>query len=371
MIDVAPVRRRWLFGFLCLLGIGLLVSPLRAHLRALMLLETLSGAAAAESSGDRAPRIHELRLASGRARAYVPLATAPGAVPMVLVHGIHYRGIDEPRFIKFAQALTASGSVVLTPELTDLADYHLRPKSKDDIAGAVRYLRSLTGKKVALVGVSFGGGLSIATAAEPSVAEDVSFVVSVGGHGDVERVSRYLLSGHAARPNGTMLDLPSHDYGVAVFAYEHVEDLFAAEDRPVATRALRAWLHEDAPLAKREAAAASANGSRKLQQVFEHDSAALAPELSRIFAAHKDELLLVSPTAYATEVHAPVFLLHGAGDNVVPSTEAEWLATELPNVRSVLVSPALAHVELGKKETLRDQWDLVHFMAQVLGAASA
>ncbi|MFO0666252.1 MAG: alpha/beta hydrolase [Polyangiaceae bacterium] len=347
-------------------------SPVRHHLRALSLLRTLAGAPE-QAAAAAPPHVYDLRLPSGKARAFVPAKDAAGAsaLPIVLVHGIHYRGIDEPRFTKFAQALTASGSVVLTPELSDLADYQLRTKSKDDISGAVHYLHDLTGKKVALVGVSFGGGLAISTAAEERVAKEVAFVVSVGGHGDVERVSRYLLSGHAPRPDGSTLDLPSHDYGVAVFSYEHVDDLFAADDRATATRALRAWLHEDAAGAKREASSASAAGRKKLERIFEHDSLALADELSRVFEAHREELRQVSPSTQASRVEAPVFLLHGAGDNVVPPTEAEWLAKELPNVRSVLVSPALVHVELGKKDRLVDQWNLVHFMAGVLSGTSA
>lgn len=359
-------RRR--IGLVLLAFLALLIVPVQKHLRAAAMLQALAGAG---TPGDLAPRIQELRLSSGRARAYVPLQQERSGVPMVLVHGIHYRGIDEPRFIKFAKALTATGSVVLTPELGDLADYQLRTKSKDDIATAVQLLHGITGKKVALVGVSFGGGLAIATAGEARIADEVAFVVSVGGHGDVERVSRYLLSGHAQHPDGSALDLPAHGYGVAVFAYEHVDDLFAGADRPIAARSLRAWLHEDQATAKKEAATASKEGQAKLAQMFDHDSSALFPELARIFEAHRAELALVSPSAHARDVRAPVFLLHGAGDNVVPPTEAEWLAQELPNVRAVLVSPALVHVELGKKERLLDQWNLVHFMAGVLSAASA
>ena len=49
-----------------------------------------------------------------RARLYVPRGVAhpPG---MVLVHGIHHLGIDEPRLMNFARAAASDGFSVLTP----------------------------------------------------------------------------------------------------------------------------------------------------------------------------------------------------------------------------------------------------------------
>jgi hypothetical protein len=68
-----------------------------------------------------------------------------------------------------------------------------------------------------------------------------------------------------------------------------------------------------------------------------------------------------------------VFLLHGAGDNVIPSAETEWLAHEVPPslLREALVSRAIVHVELGPETPASETWDLVHFMAGVLEAADA
>src|SRR5580704_9705678 len=44
---------------------------------------------------------------------------------MVVVHGIHHLGIDEPRLVSFARAVAASGFAVLTPHISALADYHV------------------------------------------------------------------------------------------------------------------------------------------------------------------------------------------------------------------------------------------------------
>ncbi len=71
-------------------------------------------------------------------------------------------------------------------------------------------------------------------------------------------------------------------------------------------------------------------------------------------------------------MRAPVYLLHGAGDKVIPSSETLWLARDVPKglVRDVLVSPALVHVEMQGDPGFREKFALVHFMAEVLDAAA-
>ena len=67
-------------------------------------------------------------------------------------------------------------------------------------------------------------------------------------------------------------------------------------------------------------------------------------------------------------MRASVYVLHGAGDTVIPATEALWLGKDVPpaRLRSVLVSPAIQHVEL-KEPKLSDKAELVHFMGRVIG----
>jgi hypothetical protein len=84
------------------------------------------------------------------------------------------------------------------------------------------------------------------------------------------------------------------------------------------------------------------------------------------------DMKLVSPHDRLAGLKANVYLLHGAGDTVVPATETMWLAHDVPpsSLRAVLVSPAIEHVEL-KEPSVSDQWALVHFMGDVIGEAEA
>src|SRR5690348_1672320 len=96
-----------------------------------------------------------------RARYYVPrgVGSPPG---MVVCHGVHHLGIDEPRMERFARAIASSGVLVLTPELQDLADYRIDPRSVTTIGRAAIQLRERVHKNgVGVLGLSFAGGLSL------------------------------------------------------------------------------------------------------------------------------------------------------------------------------------------------------------------
>jgi pimeloyl-ACP methyl ester carboxylesterase len=94
--------------------------------------------------------------------------------------------------------------------------------------------------------------------------------------------------------------------------------------------------------------------------------------LERADERHADDMAAVSPHGRLATLKTPVFLLHGAGDNIIPSAETEWMAAELPkrSLKAVLISPVLSHLDLdGAKPTTADQLRLVHFFAEVLHAA--
>src|SRR5512135_2141330 len=94
-----------------------------------------------------------------RARYYLPsgVSDPPG---MVVCHGVHHLGIDEPRMMKFAHAIASAGVMVITPELKELADYHIDPKSITTIGRASEMLRARVKRSgVGVLGLSFAGGL--------------------------------------------------------------------------------------------------------------------------------------------------------------------------------------------------------------------
>jgi dienelactone hydrolase len=308
---------------------------------------------------------------TARLRWYVPRGgeNGKGGTPgLVLVHGIHRLAVDEPRLVRFARALAANGVTVLTPEVRELADYQVDPRSIETIGAAAHMLRMKLSRKVGVMGMSFAGGLSLLAACDRRFEADIGMVVAVGAHDDASRVARFFATSTIARPNGETASLEAHGYGVLVFAYAHADRFFPEEDRAIARQALSSWLAGDRDAA-RAAAGRSSDASRELlAALFDRRlDRVLQPFLAAI-EADAPALQAISPHGRLDHLHVPIFLLHGAGDSVIPPPETEWLARDVPSgvLRDVLISRALVHVEPGGQPTWYEQWELLHFVADVL-----
>ena len=300
-------------------------------------------------------------------RLYIPqgIANAPG---MVIVHGVHHLGVEEPRLVKFARAMSASGIRVLTPELAVLADYRINGNSIELIGAAARGLSTDMGKRVGVLGLSFAGGLCLLTAADPHYEPFIQFVVSVGSHDDLERVSGFLITNTIERPDGTTLQMAAHEYGPLVLIYSRVSDFFPSGDVEAATKALRLLLWEKVDESRKAAEQLSPASRKKMELLYNHQSAALADEMKHVIAHHRAEMVPVSPHGQLTSLHVPVLLLHGAADNVIPPSELLWLQKDVPPqlLKNALVSPAISHVSMEGEPSWKDKFRLVHFMAQML-----
>ncbi len=362
-----------LIASLVLIG-AVLLHPIGAHLRAVSLLLRFSNqnAGGLAASFARHPFQEEDGVAQTphgplRYRMYAPQDVKnPGAV--VLLHGVHHLGIEDPRMWNLARALAGAGVLVMTPELHDLADYRVTARTIDVIGDSANVLSTRMQRKVGVIGLSFAGGLSLLAAGRPEYAPRIGFVMAIGAHDDMGRVARFFAANVIARPDGTQSTLAAHEYGVLVLAYAHLEDFFSPQDIPPAREALREWLWEK-PDAMQAAAKLSPAGQKEFDELLHHREL-LRDSLLQEITLHKDEMDAVSPHGHMAALQAPVYLLHGAGDTVIPASETLWLARDVPAqwLKASLVSQALVHVDMGGKVKWQDQWQLVDFMAQVLDA---
>lgn len=304
---------------------------------------------------------------------YVPLGVSnPPA--MAVLHGVHHLGIEEPRLKNFARALASHGVLVATPEMADLADYHVERQIIDVIGRSVQDLKQRSGaQKVSVLGLSFAGGLALVAATDERYANDIGVVASIGGYDDLARVLRYYATNSIDQPDGTRWTIPAHEYGILVVAYSHPEEFFAPEDTEVARVAIRQQLYENAAEAQRVAAQLSPAGRERMNLLLAHKTEVLSSDLLRALARHESETSFVSPTGKLAHLKSDVFLAHGAGDNVIPPSETEWLAKDVPpdRLKFTLISPVISHVELGGHPTFADQWRLVHFMEEFLHDSAA
>jgi dienelactone hydrolase len=298
---------------------------------------------------------------------------------VLLVPGVHAAGIEEPRLIGFAEDFAARGFAVVTAELPDLKQYAITPRSTDMIEDGMRWLserRDLSADgRPGLVGISFGGGLSIVAAGRPSIRNRVAFVLSFGGHGDLPRTLRFLCTGTLADGSRHA----PHDYGVVIILLGVAERMVPADQVAGLRAGIRTFLEAshvdmvDKARAQtiferaRAMAAAMPEPSRSLMTaVNDRDVAGLGPRLLPHVEALGAEPAL-SPVD-APPPSAPVFLLHGADDSVIPPLESTLLADHLrphTDVR-VLLTPLITHAEVNQPADWGEVWKLVSFWTAVL-----
>ena len=381
--DDQPKPRLYRVLLIALVGTALLVTMLyplvRLRLRAASLLLRIQDAHATGSIAgfathpiDETPATIDTANGPVPARRYTPRGVAhpPG---MVVLHGVHHLGVEEPRLVNFSRALAASGIEVLTPELQSLADYRVDERDLAVIGAAAQTLRQRTGRRVGMLGLSFAGGLALVSAADPRYAGDIGFVFSIGGYDDLERVCRYLATGQVAWPDGGVQNLPSHEYGALVVVYSHPDTFFAPQDVPAATDALRLQLGEDLPAARAQLERLTPEGRARMQILLDHKPELLAAEILKALPRHTAEMERVSPHSHLAGLRVPVLLLHGSGDNVIPAAETQWLAQDVPQpwLRKALISPLLTHVEVDRHTSWRDKLAIVEFMAAMLREVDA
>ena len=321
-------------------------------------------------------------------RLYEPAWTINRGV--VVTSGLHPAGIDEPRLVGLARQLAASGLAVFTPDIPELSQFEITPAITDRIEDSALWLASHTaprrGHQVGLVGISFSGGLSVVAAGRDSLRGQVAYVLSFGGHDDLPRVLRYLCTGiepphprEVRVDEGTTVVRPPHDYGVAVMLLGVADRLVPPKQVDGLQVAVRRYLwashldRVDKARAEEEFAALRTlagqlpePSSTLLKYVNNRDVVHLGARLLPYIGAYGGAPAL-SPSK-SPKPSAPVFLLHGTDDNVIPAIESEYLADDLRGHAPVrlLLSGLISHAEADRPIRASDVMALAGFWADVL-----
>ena len=305
------------------------------------------------------------------ARLYLPrgVAFAPG---IVVVHGMHELGINEPRLVSFARSLAASGFFVMTPLVPGIADYRVQAESADIIGtAALAFAQQLEVPQVGVFAISFSGGLALLAASDPQYAPAIAWVASVGGYYDLAHVLRFFATGDAVRPDGSVEHLLPHEYGPLIVIYDEPQDFFSPHDATLAHEALKLLLYGNGKASESFTMQMSPEGQQIMQDLYHKHRESLAPAILAEINKRSDELAAASPAGHLRFVHAAVLLLHGSDDNIIPPTEMLWLKRDLPgdDLVDALETPAIGHVDVGMNMTWRQRLALVHWMAMMIHTA--
>lgn len=312
-----------------------------------------------------------------RARLYRPEGGYRRAI--LLVPGVHAAGIDEPRLVGFAEHIASRGLLVVAVELPDLKAYGITRHTTDQIEDAALWLsdqRELAPDgRVGMLGISFGGGLTMVAAGRPSLKSRVAFALSFGGHGDFPRTLRFLCTGE--QPDGSYRQ--PHDYGVVIILLGVADQVVPAEQVATLKHGIRMFLeasHVDMvdkaratrlfQAARDEAAAMPEPARTFMSYVNRRDVKALGPLLLPHLGAMANDPSLSAARSPVTS--APVYLLHGTDDTVIPAMESQYLADHLSRSTRVhlLLSPLITHAELDRPAQFGEVWKLIAFWSGAL-----
>jgi dienelactone hydrolase len=329
-----------------------------------------------------------VRLGSIAGRVYAPARGSTQTV--LLVAGLHPIGIDEPRLMALSRELAMSKVTVVTPEIPELSRFEIRPALTDQIEQAALWLATNadlapTGR-IGLMGISFSGGLAVVAAGRPALRDRLSYVFALGGHDDLPRVLTYLctgIEGDAGTGPWEEPDLATvqpHDYGVAVVLLNVMDHLVPPEQVTLLRDGVRRFIWAsyldtvDAAAAAREFAELRMLAPRLpepaatlLDLVNNRNVAQLGPRLLPYVASHVEAAAL-SPSRSPAPT-APVYLLHGRHDTVIPAAESVYLAQRL-RAQSVpvrlLLTDLISHAEADQPVRVLDVWRLAHFWSDLL-----
>jgi hypothetical protein len=317
---------------------------------------------------------------------------------VLLMPGVHRDGIDESRLVGLAEDLAATGYNVMTVAAPDLQKFKITPEVTDVIEDAIRWTSEQpqfrTDGKIGVLGISFTGGLSIVAAGRASVRDRVAFVMSFGGHGDLSRAMHYLTSGEVlgnleqAKRSSAVLGAehvgvhPPHDYGLAVVLLNLADRVVPPDQVAALSKGIDGFLLAsslavtDPPKSvpvfedmKKYQETLPEPSRTYMQYVNDRAVDKLGPILLPVADALTDHpgMTALSPER-ATPPSAPIFLLHGVDDSVIPSVETVLLAEHLRGKAHVegLLSGLITHAEVNRTASATEVWRLARFWRNIM-----
>jgi pimeloyl-ACP methyl ester carboxylesterase len=271
----------------------------------------------------------------------------PNSPPLgayVVVPGLHPQGPDDPRLDRFCRVLAAAGFLVCAPLLPDYLALRLTDDVSRDLQAAWDAFEpealALGLPPPALFSVSFGSLPALSLASSESHRGRVGAVVVFGGFADFPDTARFAISGRMPARHGRA-EAPSDPLNPPALFINLLPFLDAGEhaaplERAWRTMVLRTWGKFElkrpgalAPIAH-EVASSLPQAARPLFLI----GCGLVPGGTELVELGLERaagaLAFADPRPLMAGLRAPVVLVHGSDDDVIPWTELRRLEAALP-----------------------------------------
>ncbi len=322
--------------------------PLANCVYAIRLMLALRRVAAGKTGEDLPVVMEKLRRRRGsevlEALVYRPAARSRPARTAVLVPGISELGCYHPRLMALSRSIASEGFLVLTPDIRMFREFRMSPEALDEIQFWFEQARQINGDrptaKTGLAGISFSGTLALIVAARPEVRGQVAWVLTIGAYNDPIECSRgWFAAGPVTVGPGYY---PTRYYARWIIMLAALDMLpEEAERKFLQTVLLDLLLQRPAPRATRDLSPEAARFYR-LATMPENEQ---DPELAQRIESHLMPMLYneITPHRAAAEVSCPVFLVHGAVDDLIPPEESARLRKGIRSESFLLITGFLTH----------------------------
>ncbi len=269
---------------------------------------------------------------------------------IVLVPGISELGCYHPRLQALSRHLAAVGFLVVTPDIREFREFRMPPQAMDQIEFWFRQVPGLASNvaRTGLAGISFSATLAAITGTRPKIAGQVAFVFGIGAYDDPLRCTREWFAPGPITVNPGYY--PTRFYAKWIIMLAALDLLSDERERRFLDSVLTNLLLQKAVPACEEWLSAAGSRWYRLALMREDQS---DPELARQIENHLTPKLYaaISPATVAAEVRCPVFLVHGAHDDLIPPDESRRLSARFVNASThVLISPFLTHTHPMQRE---------------------
>jgi len=286
-------------------------------------------------------------------------AAGGAGAALILVKGVEVTGRRDPVLVAFAESLARAGFVVLAPEQLGNAAYRLVDRDPDALVAGFEFLTrrpEVDPKRIAFVGVSTGGSLSLVAAADPRIAGDVAFVATIGSYYSLATLLQAATTGTILEDGGLRPFTP-HRYVWGVARNTLVSHLPDPDDQRLLYDLFPGRSPEPDPdaLARIDLDDLSASGRAVFELFVNRDPRQASYRIRRMEAHLPLSLDALSPVGVADGIQTQVRMLHDLGDTYIPSSESERLLRRLgPRQAQLTQTDVLEHALLDEVQLSPD-----------------
>lgn len=252
------------------------------------------------NSFDKKRECRKLKIGGIDAKLYLPKSEGPHPVVLFNQGLVSGSGIGIANF--FSRYLTGLGVAVMVPVYKGHLTDSFVVEDTEHVIEIFKYLQSLDdidSTKIGMLGLSYGGLLSLVAAADERIRDDISYVVSICGPTDMEGILYHAITNKRAhRVIRRVVDNSLLD-GVM----EAIQEARRTDDSTLL------GLYKDLYL---------------IQEMLEiTDGDTLANLIDEFSPYLKDVLVQFSPVDYAQDIKTRMLLVHGTKDKLVPYEQSK------------------------------------------------